>query len=63
MKPPDRVFLDEAKPNPVRLHHAAFMGKLILVVRTRTYDFQPLHSQTMLLSSVNKLFHPTYVGQ
>jgi hypothetical protein len=63
MKPPDRVFLDETKPDPMRLHHAAFMGKLILAVRTWTYDFLLLHSQTMLLSGVNKLFHATYVAR
>jgi hypothetical protein len=38
MKPLDRVFLDEITLYQVRQHLVVFFDKLVLVVRTSTYD-------------------------
>ena len=61
VKTPDRVILDETKPDQVRLHLAVFMAFHVLTVRTQTYGCHPIQTLTVSFRSGNKLPHMNQV--
>ena len=61
MKSPDRVILDETKPDQVRLHLAICVGSHVHTVRTLTYGCRPIQTLTVSFRSGNKLPHMNQV--